>query len=206
MQIAVIGAGKVGTPLGQRAGAAGYRVAFGVRDPDAAGSALLAPAVSVATPRAAAVGAEIVLLTVPASAALQAARDLALAPGTVLVDCTNPLRWDNGPVWTPPAEGSMAATLATALPGVRVVKGFNHFGAEIHANPEVGGRRADAFFAGDDRAAVRQVMQLAEAIGFHAADAGPLRNAAVLENIAVLWIQLAQSGAGREFAFCMLGR
>jgi predicted dinucleotide-binding enzyme len=147
-----------------------------------------------------------VLLTIPAAAALAAATDLALAPGTVLVDCTNPIRWDGGPVWMPPAQGSMAAALAEALPGVRVVKGFNHFGAEIHARPEVTGRRVDAFFAGDDRDAVTMAMQLADAIGFHASDAGPLRNAAVLENLAVLWIQLAQTGFGREFAFCALNR
>ena len=33
-------------------------------------------------------------------------------------------------------------------------------------------------------------------------DVGPLRNAAVLENLAVLWIQLATAGGlGRQFAF-----
>jgi hypothetical protein len=44
-------------------------------------------------------------------------------------------------------------------------------------------------------------------MGFHAVDAGPLRNAGALENMAVLWIQLAMSGgAGRHFAFQIVGR
>ena len=44
-------------------------------------------------------------------------------------------------------------------------------------------------------------MALAEQIGFKASDVGPLRNAALLENLTVLWIQLATTGVGRQFAF-----
>ena len=47
-------------------------------------------------------------------------------------------------------------------------------------------------------------MELAGKLGFRAHDAGPLRNAAVLENVAVLWIQQAVAGGrGRTFAFRM---
>ena len=36
--------------------------------------------------------------------------------------------------------------------------------------------------------------------GFSPIDAGPLRNAAVLENVAILWIHLAMvGGRGRDF-------
>jgi hypothetical protein len=87
------------------------------------------------------------------------------------------------------------------------VKGFNHFGVEIHADPQVAGGPADALFAGDDAGAKRTAMALAGRMGFHAIDAGPLRNAGALENLAVLWIQLAMSGnAGRHFAFQIAGR
>ncbi len=45
-------------------------------------------------------------------------------------------------------------------------------------------------------------MRLASAMGFRTFDAGPLRNAALLENLAVLWIQLAtQGGLGRDHSF-----
>lgn len=148
------------------------------------------------------VGASVLLLTVPADAAVDTARGLGpLGAGTVVVDCTNPIRWVGGPVWNPPREGSVASALAAALPGVAVVKGFNHFGAEIHADPHLAGGPADAFFAGDDVAAKKRIMALAERIGFRAFDAGPLRNAAVLENLTVLWIQLATTGVGRNYAF-----
>jgi hypothetical protein len=88
-----------------------------------------------------------------------------------------------------------------------IVKGFNHFGVEIHADPQVAGGPADALFAGDDAGAKRTAMSLAERMGFRAVDAGPLRNAAALENFAVLWIQLAMNGSsGRHFAFRIVGR
>lgn len=195
--IAIIGGGKVGSHLGARFKAAGIDTRFGVRDPDKPD----ARAIGARSVAAALKGATVVLLAVPAGAAVEAARGVGALPGAVLVDCTNPIRWDKGPVWDPPAEGSITAALAKALPQIPVVKGFNHFGAEIHENPTLPDGPADAFFAGDDAAAKAKVMALAERIGFTPSDVGPLRNAALLENLTVLWIQLATTGVGRQFAF-----
>jgi len=205
-QIAVIGIGNVGAPLARRSRAAGYPVVVGARDVGAARDKFQGLDISVASPSEAAAGAGIVLLTVPATVAVATARALNLRHGTVLVDCTNPLRWDDGPVWTPPTEGSMTQALAAALPGVDVVKGFSHFGAEIHEDPRVGGMSADMFVAGDSVAAKARVLELATALGYRGLDAGPARNAALLENLAVLWTQLAGTGKGRQFAFKALDR
>ena len=107
----------------------------------------------------------------------------------ILVDCTNPVTWKDGPVWTPPPEVAVAGALAAAFPDLLVVKGFNHFGAEIMAQPSLRCGPADAFFAGDDKGAKRQVIELAMQMGFRAHDAGTLRNAALLENLAVTrWV------------------
>jgi 8-hydroxy-5-deazaflavin:NADPH oxidoreductase len=206
VRVGIIGAGKIGSRLGRRLSAAGYAVTFGVRDAAEAAEKLEGIDAPIVSPKEAAAGSDVVLLTVPANAAHEAASALELRPGAILVDCTNPMRWDGGPVWAPPAEGSMAASLAAAFPGVRLVKAFNHFGAEIHEDPIVGGEKADAFVAGDDGDARTAVLTLANAIGFHGLDAGPLRNASLLENLAVLWIQLAGSGKGRHFAFKAVGR
>lgn len=196
-RVAIIGGGKVGSHLGARLKAAGADVRYGARNPDKPEDKALG-----AVPIQAAVdGANIVVLSVPAAVAVDVARGLALPAGTILVDCTNPLRIDNGPVWNPPPAGSEAAALAAALPDVKVVKGFNHFGSEIHENPEMAHGPADAYFAGDDVAAKGKVMALAKHAGFRPFDAGPLRNAALLENLCVLWIQLASTGQGRQFAF-----
>ena len=121
--------------------------------------------------------------------------------GRIIVDCTNPLSWEDGLRWNSPEAGSVAEEIARAYPGAKVVKGFNHFGAEIHADPSVEGGAADAFFAGDDEAAKTEVMEIAGKLGFRPNDAGPLRNAALLENLAVLWIHLATTSGDRRFAF-----
>lgn len=84
------------------------------------------------------------------------------------------------------------------------MKGINHFGAEVMREPYLAssGWGVPALFAGDDAGAKARIMELAGDIGFDPRDAGPLRNAAVLENLVVLWVHLATvGGAGRSFAF-----
>src|SRR5205085_6992583 len=110
--------------------------------------------------------------------------------GKIVVDCNNPLTWKEGPVWAPPAEGSLAAAIGKAAPRARMVKGFNTFGAEFHADPGLAGVPADVFFASDDAEAKKTLSDVATKAGFRPIDAGPLRNASVLENVAMLWIHL----------------
>jgi 8-hydroxy-5-deazaflavin:NADPH oxidoreductase len=206
--VAVIGAGNVGRALAHRLLAAGASVRFGVRDPGAAvGDSTDTSGVPRLLPAAAASGAMIVLLAVPAAAAVEAVRQLGDVSGKIVVDCTNPVRWSGGPVWAPPPEGSVAQAIAASVPGIRVVKGFNHFGAEIQRDPRLAHGPADALFASDDADAKARVMDLATGMGFKAVDAGGLRNAGLLENLAVLWIQLASAGGqGRNFSFRIEGR
>jgi hypothetical protein len=208
--IAILGSGNVGAALGRRIGAAGHRVRFGVREPGKAAEVVRASGrdARALTPLEAVRESELVFLTVPAEVALEVARSAGEWDQKILVDCANPIRWaPDGPIWNPPREGSVTAALAAALPAAKVLKGFNHFGAEIHADPGLAGGAADAFFAGDDPAAKKIVQALAAELGFRPRDAGPLRNAAVLENLAILWIHLAlKGGLGRDFALQVTGR
>jgi predicted dinucleotide-binding enzyme len=208
--VAIIGAGNVGGALGRRFCQSGIGVRFGVR-PGSDTSELLAACgarASAQSPVEAIAGADIVFLAVPGSAALEVARSLGDLGGKIVVDCNNPLTWQEGPVWAPPPEGSLAQAIQKAAPNARVVKGFNVFGAEFHENPKLaGGAAVDVFLAADDAEAKRRVAALGERAGFHVVDAGPLRNAGVLENVAMLWIHLALAGGqGRDFAFKMTRR
>jgi 8-hydroxy-5-deazaflavin:NADPH oxidoreductase len=206
-RISIIGAGNVGGSLGRSFSKAGLPVCFGVR-PEADTKALLEACgkdASAKSPSEAAKSGDVVFLAVPGSAAVDVATSLAVElAGKIVVDCNNPLVWKEGPVWTPPAEGSLTAALAKAAPGARLVKGFNTFGAEFHGNPTLAGAPAQVFLAGDDADAKKVVADLATKLGFTTVDSGPLRNAAVLENLAMLWIHLATvGGQGRNFAFAM---
>ncbi|MCB9602355.1 MAG: NAD(P)-binding domain-containing protein [Sandaracinus sp.] len=205
MKIAIVGVGNVGAALGARFSEAGHEVLFGVRATTDAYAARFGARVRPVSQ--AARDAEVVVLAVPGSVAVEAAGALGLREGQVLVDCTNPIRWSEGPVWAPPPEGSNASALAAAFPNVDVVKAFNQFGAETHADPAYGDRRADVFLASDSDEAKAKVSVLATSAGFEAVDAGKLRNAAVLENVAVLWIHLATvGGLGRAFVLARLSR
>jgi predicted dinucleotide-binding enzyme len=203
--VAILGTGRVGRALGERLVHAGASVRFGARNPEPAAANLPGPLSGVPTvlPAEAVAGAQLVLLAVPAAAAMDAARSAGSLDGKIVLACTNSLRRDaSGPTWAPPAEGSMAQALAAAFPAATVIKGFNHFSSEIMRSPELATGPADAFFAGDDGAAKALVMDLAGKMGFRPHDAGPLRNASLIENLAVLWIHLATTeGAGRQFAF-----
>lgn len=208
-KVAVIGTGNVGGNLGTRLSNSGIDVMFGVREGTDT-KALLAKtkgATSASVEDAAKWG-DIVFLAVPGNVALDVAKQLGkILEGKVVVDCNNPLTWKDGPVWSPPAEGSLAQAIAKAAPGARVVKGFNQFGAEFHADPSLPGGGANVFLASDDADAKKAVSEIASKAGFRAVDAGPLRNSGVLENLAMLWIHLAMvGGQGRDFAFVMQKR
>ncbi|MEM1416728.1 MAG: NAD(P)-binding domain-containing protein [Myxococcota bacterium] len=200
--VGIVGAGRVGSALARRFRAVGVDVVLGLREGREVPEPLAALGVT-GGPASALPG--LVFLAVPAPAAIEAVA--AVPAGTIVVDCSNPVRWDEGPVVDAPAEGSVAAALAAARPDLRVLKGFNTFGAEWHADPESAAGPATVPFAGDDAEAKAQAMALATRAGFAPLDAGPLRNAALLEHAAVLWIHLATAGGlGRGSVFVWAGR
>jgi NADPH-dependent F420 reductase len=212
-KVAIIGTGNVGAALGRRFASSGCEVWFGARgDKDlsrlideiarAGGTAKVAP------PEVAAAQARVLFLAVPDTAALPVATSLGSLVDKILVDCTNPVRWSGGPIWAPPSDGSVAQALANALPGCRVVKAFNGFGAEFHGEPKLPGDvGVSVFMAGDDPDAKAEVARLAEQAGFWPIDAGLLRNAGLLENVAVLWIHLAVTAKrGRNIALQLMQR
>ena len=123
--------------------------------------------------------------------------------GKVLVDCTNPLSFKGPSIYAPPPEGSVAQAIAKAVPGLRVVKGFNVFGAEWHLDPRLpSGEGIDVYLAGDDADAKETVAAIARRAGFVPVDVGPLEHASLVESVAGLWVYLAfKAGKGRNFAF-----
>ncbi|GAB4146331.1 MAG: NADPH-dependent F420 reductase [Candidatus Promineifilaceae bacterium] len=207
MKISILGAGSVGGNLGRVWTQRGHQVVFGVRDPnsDKAQRALAAAgAAARAVPlREAAGWGEVVVIAVPWTAVpdtLAAAGELR---GKIVIDTTNAIRWDNGPVKA--VNPSAAEKIAGWLPGSHVVKAFNTIGAEHMLQPDFDGEPADMFICGDDAIARATVAALARDIGFVPRDAGPLRNAALLESLGTLWIHMATAGGlGRNVAFKLL--
>jgi hypothetical protein len=85
---------------------------------------------------------------------------------------------------------SGAEELQRKLPRAHVVKAFNTVFAKHMDTGQLKGKPLSAFLAGDDAAARTTVADLARGIGFDPVDAGPLRNARLLEPMGYLNIQL----------------
>ncbi len=206
MNIAVIGAGNVGRTLGEGWAAAGHRVTFGVRDPGAEKSKALAHGgATVGKPREAVEAAEVVVLATPWDAVQDAVTGLGDLGGRPLLDATNPI----GPGFTLAVghSGSGGEQVQAWAPSARVVKVFNTTGFDNMANPRYAEGPATMFLCGDDRQACDVAARLAKDLGFDAVAAGPLRNARLLEPLAMLWITLAMPlGMGRGIAFRLMRR
>jgi len=208
MQIAIIGAGNVGSTLGRCWAEAGHVISFGVPRPDKPELRELVAAIgpdharAVATREAAQAG-EIVVLATPWPATVEAVRGLGPLGRKPVIDCTNPLTM--GPDGLGLEIGhttSGAETIAAAIPGVPVFKALNQVGFDVMAAPRFAAGPAVMFVAGDDAAAKPTVIRLVSELGFDTVDAGPLKVARLLEPWAMMWIHLALNRKlGRDFAF-----
>ena len=208
MKIAIIGAGNVGGTLGTAFARHGHEVVFAARDPssDKLREAVeRAPGARAAAVAEAAASADLVVLATPWPSAEQAVRSAGDISGKVLIDCTNPLAPDLSGLVVGQTD-SAAESVARWAPGARVVKAFNTTGFKNMADPHYGDQRIDMYVCGDEPAARSTVMRLAEEIGFDPVDCGPLRNARLLEPLAMLWIWLAINGQGPDIAFKLLRR
>jgi predicted dinucleotide-binding enzyme len=108
--------------------------------------------------------------------------------GKTVIDVTNALTEDMNLALGYSTSG--AEELQKKLPGARVVKAFNTQFAQHMDSGRLGEQRLTVFAAGDDAAAKREVLEVAGAIGFDAVDAGPLKNARLLEPMGFMNIQL----------------
>jgi NADPH-dependent F420 reductase len=111
------------------------------------------------------------------------ARLAAELTGKIVVDCVNPLGFDQrGAYPLPVAEGSAAEQAAVLLPESRVVAAFHHVSAVLLLDPEIETIDSDVLVLGDDRHATDTVQALAARIpGVRGVYAGRLRNCGQIE-------------------------
>jgi predicted dinucleotide-binding enzyme len=209
MKLGIIGAGNVGGTLGARWARNGHTVAFGVRDPNSTESRELlqkAGSGTATTMADAAKSGDVLLVSTPWGVTRQVIESLGNLSGKIVIDATNPVLPDLSGLALGTTT-SAAEQVAQWTSGARVVKAFNTIGFNIMADPSFGSMRALLFYCGDDAAAKQTVKSLAGELGFDPQDAGPLRQARLLEPFALLWISLAYGqGYGRDFAFQLLRR
>ncbi|HTX53545.1 MAG TPA: NADPH-dependent F420 reductase [Candidatus Baltobacteraceae bacterium] len=207
MRIAIVGGtGKEGRALALRWARAGEDVIVGSRMVERAGETadtINAAAGRVAatglTNREAAAAGDVVILTVPYDSQADILREIrdgvqgkVVVTAVVPIDGKQPRRLRDVP-------GDSATEEAQALlgPGVRVVAAFQNVS---HTKLAGNGAGCDVLICGDDPDARRTVAALVERLGFRPVDAGPARNARVVEGLTVLLLHINReyksTGAG----------
>ncbi|HKM88112.1 MAG TPA: NAD(P)-binding domain-containing protein [Xanthobacteraceae bacterium] len=213
MKLAIIGAGSVGGTLGTAwAQKAGHEICFGVNNPKSEKTQALlrtlgGKARAGAAADAAAFG-EIIVLATPWNAAEAAVRAMGDLNGRIVLDATNPLAMGPDGLGLEIGHSISAGEKVQGwAKGASVFKTLNTTGYANMADPVFRGMKSVMFVAGDDAAAKPKVIALVAALGFEVVDAGPLRNARLLEAHAMLWIELAlKRGLGRDWAFAIVRR
>ncbi len=191
MTVAVLGGtGPQGRGLARRFAAAGLPVVLGSRSNERAveAAASLARAtggvVSGTDNAAAAAAGDLVIVAVPWHGHAALLTELAaVLTGKVVIDCVNPLGFDQqGAYAVPVAEGSATQQAALLLPGARVVGAFHHVSAVVLEDPDRAEVKTDVLVLGDDRETTDLVQALASVIpGMRGIYGGRLRNAHQVE-------------------------
>jgi len=186
------GTGDQGRGLARRLALAGHPVVLGSRSAERAATAAAGlteslPAgaeISGATNAEAAAAAEIAVVAVPYDGHAALVADLApQLAGKIVVDCVNPLGFDErGAYAIEVAEGSAAEQAQALLPDSTVVAAFHHVSAVLLLDPGVDRMDTDILVLGDVREATDRVQSLVEDIpGMRGIYAGRLRNARQVE-------------------------
>ncbi|MGR6974912.1 NADPH-dependent F420 reductase [Streptomyces cynarae] len=183
------GTGPQGRGLAYRLGRAGQQVVIGSRDAEraqATATGLGVPGVRGADNAETARDSDVVIIAVPwegHGALLQQLRtELA---GKIVVDCVNPLGFDEqGAYAFRPDEGSAAQQAALLLPDSRVTAAFHHLSAVLLLDQGIERIDTDVMVLGDDRESTATIQALASRIpGMRGIYAGRLRNAHQVESL-----------------------
>jgi hypothetical protein len=205
MNIAIIGAGNVGSALAAGFIKAGHTVSFGVRDVNSqkAQKALNVEGANILSIEEACKKSEVIVISTPPDVVVALVSQLGDLKNKIIIDTTNSVR-------TRPEPYATAYHAIKALTGSeKIVKCFNTTGFENMADPvypNFGG--IDMFCAGNDKESKSMAQKLAKEIGFSECwDFGGDDKVELLEKFALSWINLAiMQGHGRNLAFKVIRR
>ncbi|WP_266980661.1 NADPH-dependent F420 reductase [Streptomyces melanogenes] len=197
MSVGVIGAGPMGRAAARQFALAGETVRLADRSPELAVRAAAAASAGTrgsveAHDVAGVLEAELITLAMGTDETLAfVIHHRSALAGKILIDTTNPVEEGGGSALGRTGP-SMTELIARAAPQSSVVKAFNTACAATLFAGRVDGAHLDVFVAGDDYSAKIPVIELIDRAGLRGLDAGDLRNAHVLEQMALLCMELIE--------------
>jgi predicted dinucleotide-binding enzyme len=201
MDIAILGAGKIGGTLGKKWAAAGHTIRFGVRDPHKSSirelTGQMAGRASAGSVAEAIDFGEVVLFAIPGSA--MEATIVAYAEtldGKIAIDAANKIGStvvNSLPIFT------------SQTPNALVFRAFNALGWENFEDPLFDGVPADLFYTGPDGPARQKVEGLITDVGLRPVYLGGPEQTELTDDLLGLWFTLAVGRKfGRRIAFKLL--
>ncbi len=205
MNIAIIGTGNVGGALATKWAKSGHSINLGVRDVNnfKGKELLLNPNTRAFSIETAVNMSDIILLSTPATAAVEVAKSLGNTTNKIIIDAMN-IVMGRGPQGFKTTTDAIIANTQTT----DIVKCFNTTGANNMQNPNYGNTALDVFVAGDSKKGKEAAMVLAKDAGFaNCYSIGGNDKFELMEQFAWFWINLAMfQGHGREIGFKLLTR
>ena len=191
--IAIIGTGEVGSALGKRWAALGYKIVYGSRTPgDDRVKALVnktGHGASAETNADAAAKTEMALLALPWLATEDVIKGMGDLSGKILMDPINGLKVTNGRFEAPPGlDTSSGEVIQEWAKGAHVVKAFNTLSREVMENPAIANGPVTVSLAGDSTEAKARVSAIAADMGLVPLDVGAIYLSRYLEGMARLRI------------------
>lgn len=192
-RVGVLGSGDVAKTLAKGFAAKGYEVMIGSRDPKKLADFAKEQGIAHGSFPETASHAEIVVLAVKGTAAVEA---IGLAGeanlrGKLVLDTTNPI------AEAPPVNGvlvyftgpndSLMERLQKAQPKTLFVKAWNSVGNAFMVDPSFPGGPPTMFIAGDDEGAKQEAAAILGAFGWDAEDMGKVQSARCIEPLCQLW-------------------
>ncbi len=205
MNIAIIGAGKVGSALAKGLAKAGHQITLGVRNRNSDKVRNLTKEkqnISADSISEASAKNDVIIVATPASAVTEVAGNLGDVRDKVIIDATNSI------FSTPETHDTASDILHDLTDSSHIVKCFNSTGYENLENPQFGDVAIDMFVAGSSEKGKQTAIKLAKDIGFaNCYDFGGDDKIPLLEDLAMCWINLAiMQKLGRDIAFKILKR
>ncbi len=210
IKVGILGSGDVAKSLAKGFISLGHQVKLGSRSPEKLHDfvADTGERASAGTFEEAARFGDFIALATLGAATLQAI-DLAGTAnfdGKVVIDATNPLRFEPGkpPTLYTAGNDSLGEQVQRHIPKARVVKAFNTVGNGYFVNPKLEGGPPDMFVCGNDGEAKKLVSQVCKHFGWGVIDLGGIESSRYTEAMCVTWVLHGILSGSWNHAFKML--